>query len=106
MKVEVKSTDLDSLIVYAVRYALGRQSYAVSEVAIIVDRYKDFLAGRTINTIIKDLQSPDLFGGMDMDERMWNALLDTLTDHMRQRQSEAVRSKGALLHMDKPGHVE
>ena len=72
--------DIDNLSASAVRYALGRATYVVGEVAGIVERNVDALSWNTIQTIIKDIddawQQDRL--GRTADEVVWKRLSDTL----------------------------
>jgi hypothetical protein len=64
----------EDIIFYAFRYALGRKSYAVSDVVNYLLEVWDELTSETQQMIIKEIKEcPDL--GMDMDKNLWNIIL-------------------------------
>jgi hypothetical protein len=72
--------DVSEAIVYAVRYALGRRSYAVGSVCGIVRRLFMCLAPNDVETIARDIS--DAISqencGDDIDRKSWRQLLDDM----------------------------
>ena len=64
----------------AVRYALGRQTYVVSQVcnAIRSADIQGLLSDTTKRTIIRDFEGQEGQLGMDIDEAHWKALIKRL----------------------------
>ena len=85
-------TDDEQILICAVRYALGRQSYIVGEVAQYVFYKRKTLSNECINVIIKDIEeemeryhAAGLKLGMRCDERTWNNLLKFLKGELDER---------------------
>jgi hypothetical protein len=81
--------DMQSLCIYATRYALGRSSYAVSEVCDIVKRVE--LADNTMGVLLQDLERYflDIEEGcnkhyMKCDWESWKELYKFLKEKKRQ----------------------
>ena len=75
----------ESILICAVRYALGRMSYIVGEVAQYVFCKRKTLSKECIDIIIRDIEEElkryNAAGyklGMDCDERTWKNLLEAL----------------------------
>ena len=75
----------EEIIVCAVRYALGRQSYIVGDVCKYVTIKHDCMSDHCKNVIIKDIEesiewyhSTGHTCGMECDEKDWLKLLDVL----------------------------
>ena len=75
----------EHILICAVRYALGRQSYIVSVVAEYVACKRKELSECCVNILIRDIEeSIDLYHrnglscGMTCDERTWLNLLEVL----------------------------
>ena len=75
----------ESILICAVRYALGRMSYIVGEVAQYVFYKRKTLSVECINIIVRDIEEEmeryHAAGqklGMDCDERTWKKLLEDL----------------------------
>jgi hypothetical protein len=62
--------DVVTLIPFAVRYTLGRRSYAVSEITDICLRYRDALPRTVRNGIVRDIAMCDNLGD-DVDAALW-----------------------------------
>ena len=77
----------ESILICAVRYALGRQSYIVGEVAQYVFYKRKNLSVECINIIVRDIEEEmeryHAAGqklGMDCDEKIWRVLLAALKE--------------------------
>lgn len=81
-------TTEEQILICAVRYALGRQSYIVGVVAEYVNCIKDKLSKECVNVISRDIQEEIEFYhkqgrtcGMECDERTWANLWESLQKH-------------------------
>ena len=82
----------ESILICAVRYALGRMSYIVGEVANYVFFKRKTLSKECIDIIIRDIEeemeryhSAGYKLGMDCDERTWKNLLEALKGEIDER---------------------
>lgn len=80
----------ESILICAVRYALGRQSYIVGEVAQYVFYKRKTLSVECINIIVRDIEEEmeryHAAGqklGMECDEKIWAKLLEVLKSNER-----------------------
>lgn len=69
--------DLNTLITYAFRYALGRKTYATFETAKIIEDHLSELTEQTKETIQKEINEAILANraGMECDKQIWRDLL-------------------------------
>jgi hypothetical protein len=79
-EIKISYQDFQDISVYAFRYALGRTTYAVSDMAEFLIRHKDdlsensrFVIKRDINTAFKRKQY-----GMECDRHEWEKVLGEL----------------------------
>ena len=74
------ATDIDMLAPWAVRYALGRRTYAVSDVCRTLMIRRDCLRPKTRAAIVADIDRAKATNAMgdDMDARQWSALREAL----------------------------
>lgn len=81
----IKEHELESLLVYSFRYALGRMSYAVSDVATQIIKNKDVLHPHTKELIKREIRAAVECGeaGMEMDVEEWSNVYEELTDDER-----------------------
>ena len=65
--------ELNTLLFYSFRYALGRMSYSTQEVADLLTKYKDVIAPSTKDTIMRDIDwaIEQNRAGMQMDIDLW-----------------------------------
>ena len=77
----------EQILICAVRYALGRQSYIVGDVAEYVNSKKNELSEHCRHIIMRDIDEDikrchlaNVTCGMEMDERTWLNLLDVLKE--------------------------
>lgn len=73
--------DIDELSVWAVRYALGRMTYAPHNVAELIERRRDSIRPATLAVIVRDIDEAEARGGlgMAMDAEAWLRLRKMLT---------------------------
>lgn len=48
--------DIETSLMYAFRYALGRSSYCVGDMCVMISKHKGTLHGNTLSTIKKEIQ--------------------------------------------------
>lgn len=70
---------LNAITLYAVRYCLGRRTYAVDDCRQWVLSVKDELTPETRRAICRDISECDDLGD-DCDKRCWRELLSVLGD--------------------------
>ena len=82
----------EQILICAVRYALGRMSYIVGEVAQYVFFKRGALSDQCKNIIIRDIEeeleryhAAGQTLGMDCDERTWKNLLEALKGEIDER---------------------
>lgn len=75
----------ERMLISAVRYALGRQSYIVHDTYVFVKNVSDKLSKHCIDILIRDIEEEiemcHRLGrtcGMDIDEKCWLKLLEVL----------------------------
>jgi hypothetical protein len=68
------------ILFYAFRYALGRMTYAVHDVAAEIIRHASSMPPKDRITMIKEITAAIDKGeaGMDMDRRQWEAVREAL----------------------------
>jgi len=73
---------IDRLSVWAVRYALGRRTYAVEDVVQTLIAERARLSEKSRVVIIRDITEAEAAGnlGMDFDARAWFRLRDALME--------------------------
>ena len=76
--------DEESIIFYAFRYALGRRSYAVGQVAQYVISKRNTLSQQTKDLIVKEINEyQEKWGGKpgewEYDTKQWNAVVSALS---------------------------
>lgn len=78
--VTLSSSDLETLLFYSFRYALGHSTYAVSDITQLISDYEFVLQDNTRAIIIEEIKEAVIKGraGMDMDVREWTKLLEEL----------------------------
>lgn len=70
----------EDVLFYAFRYALGRRTYAVADVASELRAHASTLSNKTKLLIIKEIEEADMKPeglGMDMDRKEWLRVIDT-----------------------------
>lgn len=76
--VAVSLYDFNSLCLYSFRYALGRMSYATSQVADFLLKHLPFLKDETIDIICREIKTAFETNnyGMEMDKVIWQKVLE------------------------------
>jgi len=85
---KINSIEFELLVNCAVRYALGRRTYVVSEICnFLIERKKD-LSINCIKTILSDIKNQiDLSLGDRCDEKEWMNLLNTLGNFLIEKEA-------------------
>ena len=81
-QINERMTEHESIMFYAFRYALGRHTYAVSDVADYLIRKKSELQPTTRSMIIREIK--DHFkewgdGGWECDKTSWDSVVNALS---------------------------
>lgn len=79
---EIRDNQLENLLVYSFRYALGRMTYEVNDVATAIIKHKDVLHPHTRELIKKEIREAVENGeaGMECDVEEWSNVYAELTD--------------------------
>lgn len=77
---QITQTQLESLLIMAVRYALGRTTYVTQEVLDLLIEYAGDINQRTRTQLAKEIQAAidRDEAGMDMDVAVWREALEVL----------------------------
>ena len=80
MNVTVDKEDFDMSLSYAFRYALGRSSYAVSDVVSLIAEYRHILSNTTKTNMVEDIKRAldREEAGIDHCKHLWTELLEKL----------------------------
>lgn len=80
MKIEVNTGELNTLILCAFRYALGRKSYIVSDIASLISDYSEHIEPHIKERICKEIKEAieNNNYGMDMDKQIWSDLQESI----------------------------
>ena len=87
--INIKNDELETLLIYAQRYAIGRIRHAPTEVSELVRKYMPYATTGALNVLIQDIEQQadvDMLGDV-CDKKMWLALLDTLKNERDRRQA-------------------
>ena len=75
---------------YAVRYALGRQSYAPHDVVNYITPLLPRLSHRTLFVMAKDIEETDSYGDERIDKPMWLKFLAEVKKHLNNKTADFV----------------
>lgn len=86
-QIKINKDDLQSLIIYAQRYTIGRMTYAPNDVKNIILKHLDDLSLGAIQIIIDDIEREQEYDrlGEECDKQMWLNLLEILKDEIERR---------------------
>lgn len=73
MKIDIDYLDFQSLILYAMRYAIGRKTFAVNDVTQIIEDNLNELSKSTLELMVRDIEKEGERHnlGMEMDKKIW-----------------------------------
>lgn len=85
---EIDHEDLQSLVIYAQRYAIGRMTYAPAEIKDIVLKHLPNLSDNTLNVIVSDIDyhQKKKSLGTATDEALWLDLRQQLVKALASRE--------------------
>ena len=83
--------DLHNMLRLAMRYALGRMTYVVDEVCMVIERHADAIDYNELRAMRGEICKAidDGKAGMDMDVERWQQCSDKIAEAMERRKDEA-----------------
>ena len=95
-KCQVTLKDLDDMVFYTVRYALGRMTAVVENSQEYVEKYKEHISTRTLEQmrceIANELEKRERKGetlGMAYDHESWHAFIKKISVILKERENES-----------------
>lgn len=87
MKLELNETDLRCLLISAMRYAMGRQTYMPMAIAGIIERNLWQCSENTLNSIANEIRdyATDEMSLRDTELNLWLELRATILKHLGER---------------------
>ena len=87
MKLKISDMDLRDMLIYATRYVLGRSTYAVSTMAVIIKDNAQNISKSDLELFIREInEAIDMnMCGMEMDCRTWKHLAEWLQVELDKR---------------------
>jgi hypothetical protein len=83
--------DFGAMLNWAVRYTLGRRSYAPGMVINFITPLIPYISGRTLDVMIRDIRNPyGGYGDPQIDEPGWMRFLGNLTEEQKRRKETEV----------------
>jgi len=81
----MKNSDMDTLFFCSFRYALGRRTYIVHDVATLINDNKNLLTIQTKAKMVEEIYGSIAEGsaGMKMDVDIWQRLAELLEDDIQ-----------------------
>lgn len=75
-QIKIEEIDLMNLLIYSFRYAIGRQTYAVAQVAELIKEYKYFIPRFAMEQMTADIRLAidTASAGMECDVAVWEDL--------------------------------
>ena len=77
--------DFESILVCAIRYALGRSSYMPSVVTGYINPFVNLLSDKTLGCIERDISSASSYGDEKIDKPLWMNLLNNVREEIEKR---------------------
>lgn len=86
-QIQIDKNDLQDLVIYAERYAIGRMTYAPSDVSRIIIKYLSDLKLSVIKILIQDIKQESERNnlGEECDKVTWLNLLNILEKELEER---------------------
>ena len=85
--VPVDFNDFNTIIICAVRYAIGRRTYITNDISNIVECYINNLTASTLNNIKREIKNAPSLGD-DCDAVCWRSLLKTINETLAGRKHD------------------
>lgn len=78
--IELTNSDLENLLLYSFRYALGRSTYAANDVADLINDYSFILSEQTKSKMVEEIEDAVLnkSAGTYCDVECWEKLAEEL----------------------------
>ena len=85
--VKMDNQDINDFAVYAFRYCLGRQSYAIYTINQLIRKYLKHLSNETLNLFLKEITNAinDDNIGMNIDKQEWLQTFDIIKVELNKR---------------------
>ena len=80
--------DFEDILISAVRYALGRETYITMTISAYVSRLLPHLSSRAIGIITHDITDAYSLGNPTIDAPCWNLLVKDISKEMERRINE------------------
>lgn len=90
--IDPRRDDFGMIINWAVRYCLGRATYAPSSTVEFATPLIPYLSNKTLWCIDRDIEDRKRGGGsfgMDFDEKMWMLFWDRVKEEIERRKTDA-----------------
>lgn len=84
-KATIEADDLSTLMICSERYALGRQTYIVSDVCAMIKKYIDHIEDRAVCCMERDIREAPSYGDRVIDSPVWMHILDMLQKEIEKR---------------------
>ena len=85
---DLSDQDFGSMVISAVRYALGRQTYIVGDTCAFVRQLLPVLHPITLAVIERDIANAWSYGDEKIDKPYWMELLDDVTSEIEKRKGD------------------
>ena len=84
---EIPESEMELVLICAVRYGLGRKTYVPSSLCQIINSTIQKLSNNTVRVLIRDIEGHgERFSyGMDFDKKEWMGALDALKSEQERR---------------------
>lgn len=85
MEINANAKEFDCMVIFAVRYALGRSSVAPMLVIDFINNNKENISDCAMQTIIEDIQTSENTAslGMEYDKSLWLEFKNELINYRR-----------------------
>lgn len=77
--------DFEILIISAIRYAIGRQTYVPHSVIRFTNQFIGFLSSKTLFVIERDIAEAKFYGDPKIDEPEWMSFLVRIKEELKKR---------------------
>ena len=84
-KTNIEKDDLSTLIICSERYAIGRQTYIVSDVCSMIKKYIDQIDNRAVCCMERDIREAPSYGSYIIDAPEWERTLSLLQEEINER---------------------
>ena len=89
--IDIKDKDFGALLICAIRYCLGRQTYMPGLIIGYITPLLPHISDNTLRCIETDLSQPDLYGGFGhekIDEPIWNKFRYNVQEEIQRRKEK------------------